>query len=441
MPDLPNETDFGNVRAATLNADAMFIAGSRLLDQVNNRVAVVGDSIVAQNHLVAANQRRAYNIGSVVWAGVLTRQRFVFEPEDNYGVGGNTSAQILARLPGILSTSTAATIILAGGTNDLPDLSGIDQATSKANIAECIRLCRSAGRYVVLIPPRPRGDANFVTTLSATGQKRLLDMRDWCMRQSASGVYPVDSWKYLADPLSTTAGIRLGYTSDGLHLVQQGAFWEGVAIAETLGSDTAAGLFPYINVLASSNSDQYDAVLTPNGALDTNPMLDGSVAAVGTGATGNVATGWDAGSGSGTGLVRAYSKVNGKQQIVLSGTPTAVATPLYFAQNISASKLAIGDVCEAYVDVEVDAGMAGLPSLSLYVQHTDNGNVWSGLDTGSVAAAFDMPPVAWKGVIKTPRFTLTSTAVQIGITSRTRVGSVVSGTVRVGSIKLAKIPA
>jgi acyl-CoA thioesterase-1 len=67
----------------------------------------------------------------------------------SYGIPGETSAEGLARLPGVLEREKPALLILCHGANDL--LRRMDQGQAAENLRRMIRLARDRGVAVVLI--------------------------------------------------------------------------------------------------------------------------------------------------------------------------------------------------------------------------------------------------------------------------------------------------
>ncbi len=114
--------------------------------------------------------REALPAGSVVLAlGDSITQGTGAEPEAAYpaqlaeltgwkvvngGVAGDTSAQVLARLPALLAQHQPALVILSAGGNDF--LRRLSDADTEAHLRRCIAASREAGARVVLVAvPRP----------------------------------------------------------------------------------------------------------------------------------------------------------------------------------------------------------------------------------------------------------------------------------------------
>jgi acyl-CoA thioesterase-1 len=83
----------------------------------------------------------------------------------NAGVPGNTSAQALERLPGLLQEHKPELVIVSIGGNDF--LRGVSAATTKGNIASTCREALASGAQVLLVAvPQPNLMAAVAKSLS-----------------------------------------------------------------------------------------------------------------------------------------------------------------------------------------------------------------------------------------------------------------------------------
>lgn len=369
---------------------------------VNDLVATFGDSITDHNSILANGTE---NYGYITWACQFSRQRFRFRPEDNFGVSGDTTTMMLARIAAVLA-SPAGTVIIAGGTNDR----GLAAMTADQTIANLISMrdqCLAAGKAVILVPPLPRGDSvNTSNRLSGAQLAYHIRVREWILsNRGIPNVWPVDSWRYLADPYSTTGDIKLNYTIEGLHPLPVGGFYLGLSIAE----DAFNNMLPEPRLLIQSNADQWS---TDNlyGNILANGMFDGSGGTLGTGGSGTLAASWGGtSSGANSAVTRTYSKVtsNGKdwQQCVVGGGPTTAEGAVDLMRQISLhTKVVAGTTVEGMTEYEVDAGTANVMSLQLGIVFTNPGGTitqWDA-DRYSVAASV-LPNTAFSGILRTPR--------------------------------------
>lgn len=408
---------------------------SRGIRPRNERVAAIGDSIAYGNSFAASSTNvKLYAKGYLNWAGYLGRQRWSFRNQDNFGNPGDNTNDVIRRIDAALAQTTAGTVVLDCITNDGPN--GISLAQSKDNYQLLVAKVLAAGRICVCVTPRPR-DINAVgLTMTAAQLRDHLARRDFVLglHNPGAGIFAVDMWRYLADPASTNGAMRANYSYDGLHPSVLGGYWGGKALAELFGTGRGPGLFPFRDVLPGQNSDVFNASY-PRGCVNSNPMMQGGTTA---------ATGYTVSGGSGvTATGSKVSPVGGRtdiQQIVLGGTASANADVFDFYQTIAAGNLAVGDVVEAYAEVEYDS-LSGLSSHGLVLVDTGNfSNIVGGLvDSTDINAMPFVLPEPVSGVMRTPRFTLSSTTLRAGMKGRAINGQVVSATYRMGAMAVRKV--
>jgi lysophospholipase L1-like esterase len=139
-------------------------------------------------------------------------------PRVNFGIRGQTTAQMLARFPRQVAGHGFRQVVILGGTNDT--LLGIDQVMTIANLSKMVDLARSAGVEPVLaeIPPIYYEDGKML------GQTQLLNAR---IRNLAA-----QKRVKLVDYYDALLGHPEVY-SDGIHLKRRGylrmewALWHG----------------------------------------------------------------------------------------------------------------------------------------------------------------------------------------------------------------------
>jgi lysophospholipase L1-like esterase len=175
-----------------------------LLNHASRRVAFMGDSIT---------------------------QGWAF-PRANFGIFGQTTAQMLARFPNQIPNRNFRTVVILGGTNDT--LLGIDPAFTIANLSRMVDLARAAGVEPILaeIPPIYKQNGRFlpavqrlnagIVTLAATKHVRLADYYDALLNHPScfSDGTHLKRRGYLRMEvalLQTQAGILLTRTPHGNH--------------------------------------------------------------------------------------------------------------------------------------------------------------------------------------------------------------------------------
>lgn len=401
----------------------------------NSRVAIIGDSIAAANSFDAGAGVGTKKLGKGMlnWAAYLGRQRWTFDPEDNFGVSGDDTGQVLARTDAALATSTAGTFVVDCMTND--DSSGITVAQSKINYNAIISKIVNSGRLCILIPPRPRDITASGLTMTAAAYLRHVQRRQWILglQDLSRKIIVIDVWKYFADPSSTNGAPVSGSTYDGgVHPNVAGGYLTGLAFAEVAGLGREAGIFPYYDVLCEQNTDLYDATNNPTGAINSNPMLIGGA---------SVATGYT--NGTGGGLTNTASKVaSGNriwQQIALSGAATSSADVHALYQTLPSGSLTVGDVLQGYCDLEVDS-CSNIAHIGLSILDTTTFTYIAGdLMDSSDSNAMSMYNVAHSGVLRTSKFTVpVTTTVRAGIKCRSINTLTAAATFRVCAMAFRK---
>ena len=407
----------------------------------NRSIAILGDSRTFQCTAETATEYSKMSQGYIGWLQYLTRQRIDFELDDNYGVSGENTAQMYARIPEMLRSTDAGAIIFLGGTNDwsygftaLGATSGQPPGGTDTlvNLEAIYTAIRNGGRICIMMAEMPRGDStNTSSRLSASNLKRQNKVREYVLNLNEFGVYTVDPWQYLALANATNGDCIEADFKDGLHPNASGAYYTALALQPLIES-----LYSPVNILPQANSDVYDASLNPLGCLNSNPVMDGTGGTKNTGASGNLADNWS--ENATPGFTRTYSKVTsgGKtwQQVVLGGTATA--TGISVRQVITPGLLTVGDRIQAVCELEMDVDVSNIVAVSLQI--LDNGTISSG-DMRPTDTTMRIPAVATSGILETPIYTITSTTIQIQIFMQVVAASNPVGTLRFARVSLRKI--
>lgn len=405
----------------------------------NRRIALLGDSIVAQNSDPTVGTE---NYGFLSQALRLADQRFTFDLTHNFGWGGDNTFQMRARVQAVID-SGAGTCIVAGGTNDRT--SGLSAADTIANLTWIRDQLNAAGIFVIMMTPAPRGDTAFPDkALAGAALGDHLTVRKWILNQGLNyATVVVDLWTTLADPASTTAGIKLNYTRDGLHPLPLGAYYWGkplaVAMCQVVDKD--------LSLLPATNSDTFDAVTNPGGNVTVNPLFQGTAGVPAAGGSGVLGDGWGGtNAGAAAGVTRVYSKVTTPtgdwQQVVIGGTaPTGTAAVDIFRQIGLQNNVIVGQQYEAVGEFEIDAGSVNFLSLQLGIVATGPGGtvtLWDGdryNDTGTLNAE------AQAGTFRSPRITIPAGVTDVRLRLASYMGAVGAPAAVIRVRKVAIIPA
>jgi acyl-CoA thioesterase-1 len=174
-------------------------------------VAAVGDSITARYRL-------AYSYPDLLgqWRGIPVR---------NFGVSGDTTAQMLDRLPEVLESGPLPqVVVIMGGTNDIARGMPVEEALR--NLQTIAERVRDSGRRAVLVCPPPTGAFRL-----DRAQALRAGLRDYA---GAQGIVFVDPWPAMEDP-ARRGWSRPELALDVLHPNEQGQYVLAEQIARALG--------------------------------------------------------------------------------------------------------------------------------------------------------------------------------------------------------------
>lgn len=390
-------------------------------------IAFAGDSItyatIAQNTALITN---TVNRGLEHWVCGLLKQRVRTRPDLNFGISGNTSTQLLARIDQVAACDADFVAVLIG-TNDLGGTINEALFTNyQNNMMAIYRALNAAGKFVVFVPVLPRSLVDDATRqmmwrfIRFVRSMQFMGLRNFIIADP--------SLEYV-NPTSATADPRTGYAYDGLHPDVPGAY--------AVGNVIASALTPFVPSVAgaevASATDIYNATYNPTGNLLTNGILDSTGGNLGSNGAGAIAANWTYGFGSNggniTSLVATGSKItlaNGlpAQRTVLSGAYTGAsggtldnATVVTFSQSFgSFTNFSIGDVLQASIDLDVAADASRQISImELRLGVTMGGQAYINADGGGFG--LPMPVGAWSTRLLTPKLTLTAvpTVVTVGL--------------------------
>jgi lysophospholipase L1-like esterase len=392
-------------------AQAVIDSGARL----SRRAITLGDSRMGRDGSVVApatpGESAIYTSdrGILSWANTILRKRLDFVK--NGGIGGDTVAQMLARLPALLSTYSPSWVIGLGHINSVS--ADVTAAAIIADLSSIFNMVEATGARI-------SWGTDWASSVATTPQRAVLyAVNEWLRGQAMArpGFVFVDYQAVFADP--TTGNPASGYASDGLHQDSAGAI--------VLGGKLAEALLPYLSRtdrLVASNDDPTNLI--------SNGMMVGN--------SGGISTSWGPATSVLTGTPTKVARTDGFpgewQQVVVAG-----ASGFYFFRfivNIGAT-LAVGDNIFFECEFETDAG--GWTAYKFFAQiqafgSFPGGTVTQVIDmahpTGSANAAVRTPA----GIFRTPVLTVpaTTTSVQVGVMVE---GG--AGTFRMARARLVKV--
>ena len=260
------------------------------------RIAILGTSLVQQNHLGDATSLATSARGWMSWAEVLSHGRLScpvhpdpgvvpgWEPSNregvsrffsglNFGVSGQKAIEIERRVPRLLE-SDFDLIIVDAGTNDMMVETRQTIAETRARIASALL---EAGKTVILLPILARG----VQKWPAGGAKRA--KAHWINRHSIdfaashANCHIFDWNAAWVDTDSDFGEPHAGYSNDGTHFSVLGGFAVGGFLAGYLEN-----IVPHAPDRVLSKDDRFDPVNNPLGNLTSKssarPMTEKGVA-------------------------------------------------------------------------------------------------------------------------------------------------------------------
>lgn len=294
---------------------------------LNSRAVFLGDSITA------GSSGLSYIFPSMMYAG----GRFYAPPDANQGIGGNTTAQMLARIASSTDLLPKVLVVL-GGTNDITGLSST-AAEIESNLRGIYDAAEAAGSQVVAVTITPRNDSSWENNPTAYEAVRTA-VNIWIKSQSDVKAVDMDAAGF--DPSTMTL--------EGLHPNRVGAYLIGQEVGGAMASLADTGSMLYVD------PSDWDDLLDDNDLAGTA----GSKAGVGGNVSGDVATGWHLDTNVG-GITVVGSKTTTsdgyvKQVITISGTATSTGTVTFY-RNQPYSGVA-GDVYDMWANVSL-SGLSG----------------------------------------------------------------------------------
>lgn len=246
-----------------------------------SRIAVLGTSLVQQNHIGDATSLATSARGWMSWAEVLSHGRLCcpvyhdpgvppgWEPSNrpgvsrffsglNFGVSGQKAIEIERRLTRLLQ-SDFDLIIVDAGTNDMMVETRQTIADTRARIISALL---DAGKTVILLPILARGVGKW----PAGGAERA--KAHWINRQSIefaadhANCHVFDWNSAWVDPESEFGEPYPGYSDDGTHFAVTGAFAVGKLLANYLQT-----IVPRAPARILARDDRFDKVNNPAGNL------------------------------------------------------------------------------------------------------------------------------------------------------------------------------
>lgn len=409
-------------RNSALIAAPGAVSGRRwaaLGDSISANAGITGTMIPPSNGFRTGGSSNGYQ----GWLMALSLGEIDIQPDANFAIAGNTTAQIASRVSQVIAYRPSWCIV-EGGTND-PGGS-VPVATTIANLKGIYDALTAAGINIMAICTTPRGGGSAGNY--TTAQLQSIGRMNQFIRRYAATLPSM----LVVDPARTTfinQSTNLpaaGFSADGLHPNAVGA--------QQWGQACLTAVSPFVQVTDASNvfydaNDTYDSVANTAGNMIANGLF---TTATGGTMTGNgVLTGSAPGSWSvsfikaGTTYTGTIALTNGSRSDAtlrpgnlatvtaasLSSSNGGAQDVVQFFQQINfPTGLVAGDLVEGMVEVFISA-TSGLSGLDIDIGQSDgNGTTYFTTGFGAATNASAFPQGTYHIVIKTPRMLIAPTA-------------------------------
>lgn len=382
LPDAVRDRIAANLADPATPEGAVLAAAVPRLQLAGRWYGFLGDSIT--NGSSASNFAYSFSSQAVQMVGhLLALPGFV-----EAGVPGQTSANMLARLPQFVATGIDAAVILAG-TNDASQGIPVDQYAS--NMTQIITALRKAGVPTIVVTVPPRGSSTAAAIVTATDAYNT-----WLrIHVPLLGARLADAHAGLVD--TTTGYLKVGYDSgDGTHPNNAGHQIIATAVARQI-RDASLSRKPRGLVVGKTSTNLVADPLSARSSAGDWFEMTGNTAGVtisfAADTSGELPAGrwtqWEFDATAAGGL---------RRFTVPNITPPAAGTRLVVAAHLQLEDVTGG--WEAHVadgsaglalnvlNANSGAGIATALQRTIGIRRTDAAGVY---DIGPVAFPFDMP--------------------------------------------------
>lgn len=252
------------------------------------RIAILGTSLVQQNHIGGDGFVATAARGWMSWAEVLSFGRLScpvyydpavvpgWEPSNrpgvsrfftglNFGVGGQKAIEIERRVSLVLEEDFDL-IVLDAGTNDMMVETKETIAEIRARVASQLL---DAGKTVVLLPILARGTQKWTAGGPERAKAHWINQMSLDFADRHANCHVFDWNAPWVDAESAMGLPHDGYSNDGTHFSVTGAFAVGKSLADYLGH-----IVPCAPARRLSPDDRFDPVHNPLGNLVAAPVQD-----------------------------------------------------------------------------------------------------------------------------------------------------------------------
>jgi lysophospholipase L1-like esterase len=399
-------------------------------------IAFLGDSRINQGIATAAGSSTVIEANGLQhWVPALLRQDGRLLSAQNFGVSGETSEQVLARVGDVIAARPDVCVVWCG-TNDRASANQFTARRSIRAIRSIVNALTGAGIKVCLVAEIPRGNAAYPAIRLGTEQlANHFAVRDAIIAMDGGNVRVANPWPTTEDP-ATPGDVLTGLTRDGLHQTTLGAYTVALPVVDAIRPWVSEGAG--LDVLPKSNAEVWSAS-NPGGWINDNPMLVGASGTKGAGMTGSLADGYSSNIASlSTGVTVVASKFIDSmgrewQQFDLSGSSTGSGAIDLIRQTGLHTRAAQNDQLQAACEIEC-IGLQNLRSVKVGVRVVSGSDSW--FTDGDEPSDISPLPAAYTGVLLSQPITLPAsvTDVQLRFAAYPIANAVVAGTVRVRAL-------
>ena len=398
--------------------------------RVSNGVVIFGDSRTERSNYAGGDR------GLWTFANAIMGQRFKLLA--NAGVGGNTTAQMLARIDADVLAYNPAFVTVLGGTNDIAN--GVPATTVISNLQAIYQKIRNTGATVIACTEYPASGVYGTTAkreaLQQINRAIIADV------QSHDNMVLANLFNVILDPASATGDQLAGTLHDNIHLSTYGCILGGGELASVMEP-----LVPPQRVIGTSLVDVISAT-HPGGNLVVNGNMSGGaggVSGVGMSSAGGVgvADTWalqlETGTATAVGSkVARTDGIPGELQRITINAVTAANTVVRLRQlPVLPAQITPGDFVEAYAELALSGVVGQVDTLHLMIQFQDVASATTG-------TAYAMLPnnyghQAWSGVVKLDAFEVPAGTTKCVAAVRCQLDTGAEAIVDVGEVEVRKV--
>lgn len=275
-------------------------------------IALFGDSLASNN----SDTGKLYTRGFLTFAQQMSGHRLYYDHSYNFGVGGEDSAAIAARVGTVIAKAPDVVLLEMAG-NDTNR--NIPADTSIGYIKSTVEALVNAGIRVILCTIYPTAGTTNPTHLAAVAK-----INQWVLEAKSRYelVEVLDTYDTMFD--NDTDRVKPLYTTDTTHPGGLGSWFLGRKLAKMIME-----MMPIDRHIRLANPhDKWTLAGSKNGNIFANPKLTGNTGTVvGTGGSGTIPDGWQlimTNAREATVAVAPVGADNGFQtlEITLGGTTT-----------------------------------------------------------------------------------------------------------------------